>query len=100
MSRKERLDALRKGLKNINQAKEEPVDANAIIIGTFLQGHVPVDDFGPGVVIMTTDDIISALADMADISQADVNRVLATIGYKPGRNTAGSFGWMMKPITL
>lgn len=100
MSMKERLDALRKGVEGIRKDKEEPVDANAVILGCFLEGYVPVDRFGPGVTVMTTDDIISALADMADISQADVNRVLAVLGYKPGRNSAGSFGWLMKKIIL
>lgn len=100
MSRKERLDALRKGLENINKSKEEPVDANAVILGCYLEGFTAVDEFGPGVTIMSTDDIISALTDMADISQADVNRVLATIGFKPGRNSAGSFGWLMKRIDI
>lgn len=37
---------------------------------------------------------------MADITQADVNRVLAVLGYKPGHNSAGSFGWLMKHIEL
>lgn len=49
---------------------------------------------------MSTDEIISALSDMADLSQADVNRALVVIGYKPGRNNAGSFGWLMKKIEL
>lgn len=100
MSRKEQLDAVRKGVRNINRAKENPVDANAVILGRFLEGYVPVNQFGPGITIMSTDDIITALSDMADISQADVNRVLAVLGYKPGRNSAGSFGWLMKRIEL
>ena len=100
MSRKEQLDAVRKGVRNINRAKENPVDANAVILGRFLEGYVPVNQFGPGVTLMSTDDIITALSDMADISQADVNRVLAGLGYKPGRNSAGSFGWLMKRIEL
>lgn len=62
MSRKEQLDAVRKGVQNINRAKEEPVDANAVIIGNFLQGYIAVDEYGPGVTVMTTDEIISALS--------------------------------------
>lgn len=100
MSMKDRLEALRKGVEGIKKDKEEPVDANAIILGRFLEGCVPVDQFGPGVTVMSTDDIISALADMAEITQTDVNRVLAVLGYKPGRNSAGSFGWLMKRIDL
>lgn len=100
MSMKDRLDALRKGVEGIKKDKENPVDANAVILGRFLEGYVPVDQFGPGVTVMSTDDIITALSDMADISQADVNRVLAVLGYKPGRNSVGSFGWLMKQINL
>lgn len=100
MSMKERIDAFRKGEANIEKAKEQPIDANGIILGKFLEGYIPVDEYGPGVVIMTTDDIISALDNMADIGQADVNLALATIGFKPGRNSSGSFGWMMKHIRL
>lgn len=100
MSINDRINALRKGKKNIDEAKKQPVDANAVILGNFLRGYVAVEEFGPGVTVMTTDDIISALADMADLTQSEVNRVLATIGFKPGRNTAGSFGWLMKRIEL
>lgn len=99
MSMKERLDALRKGKDNIAKAKNEPVDANAVILGHYLRSYVPAGEFGPDVVIMTTDEIISALAEMADLEQAEVNRELAAIGYTPGRNDAGSFGWMMKPVS-
>lgn len=100
MSMKERLDALRKGMKNIEEAKENPVDYKAVILGRFLKGYIPVDEFGPGVTVISTDDIIAALTDMDDFSQSDVNRVLADIGFKPGYNTAGSFGWLMKHIDL
>lgn len=100
MSMKDRLDALRKETEGTKKDKETPVDPNAVILGHFLEGCTPVDSFGPGVTIMTTDDIIAALSDMADISQGDVNRVLAELGYVPGRNTAGTFGWLMKRIEL
>lgn len=100
MSINDRINAFRKGKKNIDEAKKQPVDANAVILGNFLRGYVAVEEFGPGVTVMTTDDIISELADMADLTQSEVNRVLATIGFKPGRNTAGSFGWLMKRIEL
>ena len=100
MSVNDCINAFRKGKKNIDEAKKQPVDANAVILGNFLRGYVAVEEFGPGVTVMTTDDIISALADMADLTQSEVNRVLATIGFKPGRNTAGSFGWLMKRIEL
>lgn len=100
MSMKERLDALRKSVDGIRKDKEDPVDANAVILGRYLEGMVPADKYGPGVTVMTTDDIIAALSDMADLTQGDVNRVLAVLGYVPGHNKAGSFGWLMKRIEL
>lgn len=101
MKLEKRMDAIRKAITDDpNDATEQLVDTNALIIGTFLQGYVAVDKFGSGVVVMTTDEIISSLSDMADLEQSDVNRVLATNGYKPGRNSVGSFGWLMKPIDL
>ena len=93
MKIKARIDALRKGG---NEAPTPPVDANGVILGSYLEGYTPVDSFGPGVTVKTTDDIIAALAEMADISQADVNQFMAMQGFTPGRNTAGSFGWLMK----
>ena len=98
MSMKDRLDALRKGVEGTKKEKEEPIDANAVILGQYLEGYIPVDKYGPGVTVMSTDDIIAELSDMADMTQSDVNRVLAGLGYKPGRNPAGSFGWLMKHI--
>lgn len=47
MSMKDRLDALRKGTEGIKKDKENPVDANAVILGRFLEGYVPVDQYGP-----------------------------------------------------
>ena len=98
MSLKNRMDAILKAIDEDNEAKEKPVDAKAIILGRFLEGCEPVETFSPGVTIMTTDEIISSLSDMADLEQADVNRVLAELGYKPGRNSVGSFGWMIKRL--
>ena len=100
MSLKNRKNAIRKAITEDNEAKEQPIDANAVILARFLEGCYPVESFGPGVTVMTTDDIISSLSDMADIGQDDVNRVLAKLGYKPGRNSVGSFGWMIKRIDL
>lgn len=77
-----------------------PLDANVTILDSYLDGFTPVDEYRPGVIIMTTDEIISALGEMADISQDDVNRALVTKGFKPGRNSSGSFGWFMKSISL
>lgn len=47
---------------------------------------------------MATDEIISELTSMADLEPAEVNRCLASMGYLPGRNDAGVFGWLLKRI--
>lgn len=96
MSIKEKLDAVRKGVENISKAKPEPVNANSIILARFLDGFSAADHFAPGVSVITTDQIISELGDMADISRDEVNSALAVLGYTPGRNSVGSFGWLMK----
>ena len=78
--------------------KPKELSPAAIIISSFLEDYRPVSEFGAGVVIMTTDEIINHLNEMADLSQDDVNRCLASLGYRPGRNNSGSFGWMVLPI--
>lgn len=77
-----------------NKAKQ--IEPDAAILLSYLEAYTPADKFGPAVVIITTDDIIAALGPMADISRASVNNALISLGFRPGRNTAGSFGWMMK----
>ena len=89
------MDAVRNALTKDPESKT-PVDANTVVIEAFLQGFVPVDAYSPGVIVMTTDDIISALGEMVDLDQCTVAGVLAGLGFRPGRNNAGSFGWLMK----
>lgn len=79
-------------------SKDDMKDANAIILIGYLEDFAPVDEFGAGVTVMTTDDIISQLSGMADIDQADANKIIVSLGFVPGRNDAGSFGWLMKPV--
>ena len=72
--------------------------ATTVILAEYLNGYMPVTKFAPGVLIKTTDELIAELADMADMTQTDVNRVMVTLGYMPGRNDSGSFGWMLRRI--
>lgn len=74
------------------------MDANAMIVGGYLAGYAPAGEYGPGVMVMTTDEIIAGLTDMADVGQGEVNRVLVSMGYSPGRNEAGSYGWLLRPL--
>lgn len=71
------------------------VSANTIIIEEYLKDYTPAKEQG-GVIIQTTADIISALADMADVEADEVNAILIKQGYRPGRNNSGSFGWLMR----
>ena len=86
--------------ENINGDKAAPMDANFILITNFLRGYVPTAEYGPGVTVVTTDEIIAALADMAELEQNDVNNILVACGYSPGYNDTGSFGWLMKTRDL
>lgn len=72
------------------------VSANTIIIEEYLKDYTPAKEQGGGVIIQTTADIISALADMADVEADEVNAILIKQGYRPGRNNSGSFGWLMR----
>lgn len=71
-------------------------DANRIIIEAYLSAYEPHNGISSGLVVLTTDDIIEALGSMADISQADVNNAMASLGFRPGHDRAGTFGWLMK----
>lgn len=86
--------------ENTNGAKAAPMDANFILITNFLRGYVPTAEYGPGVTVFTTDEIIAALADMAELEQNDVNNILVACGYSPGYTDTGSFGWLMKTRDL
>lgn len=93
-------DAIRSAAGNMTPDSDEKpmMDTNAIIIEEYLVRYSPAETFGAGVVIQTTADIINCLADMADLTHDEVNAVLIRQGYRPGRNTSGSFGWMLRPI--
>lgn len=84
-------------LPEVNKDEDSPKqDTNTIIVEEYIKHYAPADTFGPGVVIITTADIINELADMADLEPDEVNVVLIREGYRPGRNNSGSFGWMMR----
>ncbi len=98
MNLKERTIAIKRAISEEYDGAEEPVNANTIILSYYLQAFEPVATFGPGVVVMATDEIISELTSMADLEPAEVNRCLASMGYLPGRNDAGVFGGLLKRI--
>lgn len=84
-------------LPEVSRDEDSPKqDTNTIIIEEYIQQYAPADAYGSGVIIQTTADIINDLADMADLEPDEVNAVLIRQGYRPGRNSSGSFGWMMR----
>lgn len=80
--------------------KKRIKDIDTIILEEYLKRYTPVDKYTPGVIILSTSDIISDLSDMTDLSPVQVNRVLSSLGYTPGRNHSGSFGWMVRPAPV
>lgn len=84
-------------LPEVGKDEDSPKqNTNTIIVEEYIKRYAPADTFGPGVVIITTADIINELADMADLDPDEVNTVLIREGYRPGRNNSGSFGWLMR----
>lgn len=79
----------------MNDENQQMMSANTIIIEEYLESYTPTTEQG-GVIIQTTADIISALSDMADVEADEVNTILMRLGFRPGRNASGSFGWLMR----
>lgn len=93
--------AIRKAMKS--NAVEEMLDkedtqinTNVIILEEYLKRYKPISSAVGGVIITSTADIMSELGDMADLKPDEVNAVMIRLGYRPGRNKSGSFGWMMQ----
>ena len=77
--------------------KEDPqINTNVIILEEYLKRYKPISSAVGGVIITSTADIMSELGDMADLKPDEVNAVMIRLGYRPGRNQSGSFGWMMQ----
>lgn len=72
------------------------VDIVAVTVSNFLEGYTPAQAYGPDVIVMTTDDIISSLSDMMDLTQYEVVSVMAELGFTPGRSSSGLFGWLLR----
>ena len=93
--------AIRKAMKSNDVEgmldKEDPqMNTNVIILEAYLKRDKPIASAVGGVIITSTADIMSELGDMADLKPDEVNAVMIRLGYRPGRNKSGSFGWMMQ----
>ena len=76
--------------------EDTQVNTNVIILEEYLKRYKPISSALGGVIITSTADIMSELGDMADLKPEEVNAVMIRLGYRPGRNKSGSFGWMMQ----
>lgn len=76
----------------------EEVSNNILILREYIKRYSPVETYIPGgaTQISTTADIISDLSDMADLTPDEVNSVMFERGFRLGRNSVGSFGWMLQ----
>lgn len=73
----------------------EPEPIFQIILTEYLSQYSPAVEYRPGVIIQSTADIIAALEDMVDLSHDEANAVLYNLGFRPGHNSSGYFGWML-----
>ena len=79
-------------------AKDKEIKGLALIVAQFLANYEPAenpDDMG--VVIRSTEEIITDLADMADLNANVVANVMLDMGYTVVFLRDGRHGWAMKP---
>lgn len=79
-------------------AKDKEIKGLALIVAQFLANYEPAenpDDMG--VVIRSTEEIITDLADMADLNANVVANVMLEKGYMVVFLRDGRHGWAMKP---
>lgn len=65
------------------------------ILNSYLDGFTPAQSFGEGVYVLSTDEIISDLDVMAELDKETVNAALVSRGFVCGRNSHGTFGWLV-----
>lgn len=83
--------------KNIPDSGEVKVSPNMQILGEYLTGFSAPPIFEKGVLVRPTADIIADLQEMAELTHEEVNAAMLFYGFRPGRNSSGSFGWLMRP---
>lgn len=83
--------------KNIPDSGKVEVSPNMQILGEYLAGFSAPPTFEKGVLVRPTADIIADLQEMAELTHDEVNAAMLLYGFRPGRNSSGSFGWLMRP---
>lgn len=79
-------------------AKNKEIKGLALIVAQYLVNYEPAefpDDMGT--VIRSTEEIITDLADMADLNANTVASVMLDMGYTVVFLRDGRHGWAMKP---
>ena len=80
-------------------AKDKEIKGLALIVAQYLANYTPVDDPTEiGVIIRSTEEIITDLADMADLTSNVVANTMLDMGYTVVFLRDGRHGWAMKPI--
>lgn len=79
-------------------AKNKEIKGLALIVAQYLTNYEPAEDPNDmGAVIRSTEEIITDLADMADLNANVVANVMLDMGYTVVFLRDGRHGWAMKP---
>lgn len=80
-------------------AKDKEIKGLALIVAQYLANYTPADDPTEiDVIIRSTEEIITDLADMADLTSNVVANTMLDMGYTVVSLRDGRHGWAMKPI--
>lgn len=81
-------------------AKDKEIKGLALIVAQYLADYVPADEPADSrIVIRSTEEIITELADMADLNANVVANVMLDMGYTVVFMRDGRHGWAMQHIT-
>ncbi len=91
--------------------QDEPAPGYCAILEGYLRGWAPVDTYGPGVILKTSQEIAGDLEDMVDINTFTVASIMSQLGFRAHYSIdGGPHGWMMqkapgtvhtiRPVTL
>ena len=63
----------------------------------FLEAFEPTETYDPGTTsLISTDEVISGLASMADMEPAQVADTLSELGFRSYHTADGIHGWLLK----
>ena len=83
--------------KKLQTKQPEPVCADYAVLEGYLKGWAPADSLDSGVILKTSQEIVTDLEDMVDIDAAVVAHALTLLGFKAHfPHDDGPHGWMMR----